>query len=557
MDVDTQPIAQDQSGTLLEVEQRFSQSLLWQLQRRFFEHEGIQAWQQGQVPHYITSNPHIANAYAQVVLGFLQDCHRHSCTPSSSLSQVDQSLDLTLDPTQPIYIVELGAGSGRFAYHFLKKFQAAYAQSPLQRPVVRYILTDFTEQNLTFWQTHPAWQPWIDQGLVDFACFDAEHDPSMTLTQSGAVLTAGSLTNPLIVIANYVLDTIPQDLFWIQAGQLFESRVTLTSPQAEPDINHPDLLKRLAVHYTQRLITGDYYADAALNQVLHDYQTTLADTYLLFPNVALRCLGHLRQFCCDRMLLLSADKGYSHAEDLIAKPEPGITLHGSFSLMVNYHAIGQYVQHQGGLFLTTPHRPQSLNICGSVFGTHPHNHPATRRAFTQAIVQNNPDDFYALKNVIVTHCQTLTLEQLLAYLRLSGWDAKIFLDCFSSLITKLDALSPSMQVEVYQSVQHIWDTYYPIGESRDLAFYLGMVLYKVRSFAAALTYFEHSRQAYGDDPNTLYNLGMCYYRLQHWEQALDCMAQILEQDPEFESAKTMQAKIGAQADRRSSDREGV
>ncbi len=67
----TQTKTVEQQSFLLEEKQRFSKSLLWQLQRQFFEQQGIQAWRQGTVPHYITSNPHIANAYAQVVLGFL------------------------------------------------------------------------------------------------------------------------------------------------------------------------------------------------------------------------------------------------------------------------------------------------------------------------------------------------------------------------------------------------------------------------------------------------------------------------------------------------------
>lgn len=528
----------EQQSYLLEEKQRFSKSLLWQLQRQFFEQQGIQAWRQGTVPHYITSNPHIANAYAQVVLGFLRDCYAISGRKGSSAA---------INPKQPIYILELGSGSGRFAYHFLKKFHASYAQSSLNQTQVKYILTDFTEQNLNYWKTHPSLQPYLEKGLLDFACFDAENDQSITLSHSGENLEPDCLSNPMIVVANYVLDTIPQDLFLIENGQLFESLVTLASPQAEPNLNDPEILPQLEVSYTQQAINGDFYDDTGFNELLKDYQQTLTDTYLLFPHVALQCLNHLRQLCGDRLLLLSGDKGFSREEDLLFRGEPGIALHGSFSLMVNYHAIGQYVQQQNGRYLTTPHRHNSLNICAAIFGEHHQNYPETCLAFNAAIVQNNPDDFFALRQVLGEHYDTLSIEQILAYLRLSGWDGAVFLDCFSVIMAKLENLTSSMQEELLWAVQNIWENYYPIGEQRDLPFYLGMLLYSMEYFPEALEYLQHSRQIYGDDPNTIYNMGMCYYRLRQLDQAMECMTQTLKQNPEFEPAKAMRIKLKSEA----------
>ena len=59
---------------ILEHGRRLSESLLWRLQKNFFESQGLQAWTTGIVPHYITSNGWIADAYAKVVLGWLRDC---------------------------------------------------------------------------------------------------------------------------------------------------------------------------------------------------------------------------------------------------------------------------------------------------------------------------------------------------------------------------------------------------------------------------------------------------------------------------------------------------
>src|SRR5690242_11625574 len=104
-----------EDGPLFEVEtrQRLSRSILWKLQRSYFHRAGIEAWRGAAVPHYVTNNPALAHAYAEVFLGFLRDARAE------------------LDPAEPVTIVELGAGSGRFAYLFLKAFTDLLRRSPL------------------------------------------------------------------------------------------------------------------------------------------------------------------------------------------------------------------------------------------------------------------------------------------------------------------------------------------------------------------------------------------------------------------------------------------
>ena len=62
---------------------------------------------QGIVPHFITCNAFIGRSYAQVLSGFLRDCVRGGG-------------GLKLDRTEPLYIIELGAGSGKFSFFMLK-----------------------------------------------------------------------------------------------------------------------------------------------------------------------------------------------------------------------------------------------------------------------------------------------------------------------------------------------------------------------------------------------------------------------------------------------------
>jgi tetratricopeptide (TPR) repeat protein len=535
--------AETQSLTLLEEPCRLSRSNLWQIQRKFFEQQGVEAWRQGIVPHYITNNPYIANAYANVVFGFLRDCY-------AAANQGEDNSFPALDLSQPIYIVELGAGSGRFAYHFLKKFGGFFQNSALKDLPVQYVMTDFAGRTLDSWREHTSLKPFVESGLLDFALFDAGQPGELSLIHSGKTLAPGTVRNPLVVIANYFFDGIPQDLFSIQAGRLYENLVTLSSPQPEPDLGAPELLQRIEIVYERQPVTTDYYDDPDFNKILQRYQDRLAETSFTIPTSGLSCIRYLNKLSGGRLMLLSADKGYNREEALLNLGEPGLNLHGSFSMMVNYHAIAQYTAQQDGQTLQASYPPASLCIAAFLFGRPPGNYIETRQAFNEAIEKGSPDDFFTLKKAIENHYDDFSLEQLLAYLRMSGWDANILLHSFPVLLTRLESASAPLHQQFYRAIRQVWDTYYPIGEEDDLPFHLAVLLQAMAFYPEALEFYDRSLQLCGPDPGVFYNLAMCHYSLRQLDAALTSIQEALELDPEFEPAKamriTLQSAIGGQ-----------
>lgn len=498
----TRPAAQ-----VLESGQRLSRCLLWRLQRRFFAQQGPAAFSQGIVPHYITCNPFIAQAYARVVLGYLRDLQPSLC------------------PDQPVHLVELGGGSGRFGYLFLKSLLRLLAHSPLRDLPIRYVLTDFTKRNVDFYAGHPGLRPFVEAGQLDFALFDAEQPAALTLHRSGQVLGPATLLNPLVVLANYVFDGIPQDAFHIQDGRLYESLVTLTSPQAEPDLDDPGMLARLQVAYQYRPVSPEYYDDPACNQLLRAYAQRPGASALLFPCAALGCLHSLAQLSGGRLLLLAGDKGHLGEAALLPHREPGLTRHGSISVMVNYHAIGEYVRQQGGQVLSTPHLHASLNVSAFLLGPNPHDHRETRHAYRESIATFGPDDFFHTKKALEGHFTELTLPQSLALLRLSGWDPRFLRGCMPALAHYLPATTEPWRQELRRALHAVWDAYYHIGEDWDLPFHLGMLLLAMDCAQEALGYFQHSLTLYGPDPGTLHHLALCHERIGESEAARACREQ--------------------------------
>ncbi len=136
-----------------------SQSPVWDLQRDYYERNATGAF--AEIPHQAVDNPFVAAAYARVVIGYLRDC--------------------ALDPAEPLYVVELGAGAGRFAHGLVRELGARMEALPLELPPLVYVMTDFAESTLEDWAANPA----LADERIDFARFDVGRDQTLALRRRG------------------------------------------------------------------------------------------------------------------------------------------------------------------------------------------------------------------------------------------------------------------------------------------------------------------------------------------------------------------------------------
>ena len=434
---------------IIEADKPLSQSLLWQMQRAYFLQNGLKAWQNDVVPSDISSNPVMARAYSQILFGYLRDC----------FAAVQQG-EFVLDAGQPINIVEMGAGSGRLAYHFLQTFLPRYQQSPFASQPIRYIMTDFVPEILDFWQAHTHFQPYFEAGILDCALFDVmAPERPFSLQHSNQTLTPETVQNPLILIANYFFDSIPQDSFVIEEGLLCQNLLTLISSQPEPDLSDAAIWDRLELHYEPIPLEKSIYAEPVYNEILDDYEAHLPDTRFSLPNVGLDCVRYWQRWGNGRLLLLTSDRGYTLPDSLINQPDPLPNLHGSFSLMVNYHAVSEYVARSDGVVCQVPHYQDNIQVLAYVLGEIPQATQETRLAFAEAVAAGGPDDFHAIKSVVEKQYDTMSLPQLLSFLRLSGWDGNIFAACWPYLERQLRQTDPVWYPDVALALNAIEQRY--------------------------------------------------------------------------------------------------
>jgi tetratricopeptide (TPR) repeat protein len=518
----------------LEQAERLSRSILWNLQRKYFETRGIEAWRTDGLPHHITSNPFIADTYAKLVLGSLRDIARGHDAGSAPL-----------DPDQPLYILELGAGHGRFGYLFLRRFLKTWRGSSLHRFPVRYVMTDFTDTNLDYLRAHPRLQSFIAEGLLDFARFDLERDEELTLCGSGLRLAPGSVRNPLTVIANYVFDSVPQDAFCMREGQLFEKLITVTSGQREPSLDNPEILSRADIAFSESPApAGDYYPVPEWNRILQRLCERLPQTDFLFPVAALACVRNLLHLAGDRLLLLAADKGLTQDEALLrGHGEPHLVFHGSFSMMVDFRILGELFRLRGGEALHPSHRHQSLNLSAFLLAPQAGEPLETRQAYEETVERLGPDGFSALAAAVERSRALQTFDEIYAFLRWSGWDYRLFEGCLPQLKELLPRLTELQKRDLRRVIWAIWDTYFPLGETDDLAFALGTLLLEMQMCSDALELLAYSASLYGMEPGTAYNMALCHRALHRLDAALEHVDQAYELDPRSDAIRALRIEI--------------
>ncbi|HUQ04228.1 MAG TPA: SAM-dependent methyltransferase [Kofleriaceae bacterium] len=425
---------------------RLSDSPIWDVQRAYFEQQGPRAWASGTVPHYVTCNPVMGRAFAEVLAGFASDCARARPVAAAE--------------PRTLHIVELGAGSGRLGWNIVRALRAA-VDAKAQGWRFVYVLTDISEETIAWWQTHPQLAPLIAAGLVDVARFDATCDRAITLRASGRIVDPERPADELVVVANYVFDGLPTDVFEAVGGELYECLVA-TSAAASPAGRG---FGELELAWRARPAPRRSYDDAIQQRILEEHAAV--DGVFPFPTAALSALDRLRALTRGPLLVLSADKGTTRLDELAAAGPPSFATHGSLSMQVNFAALGAWALAHGGSWFHNEHHHGSLEVCAMVLGTQPR--AATIAGFERAIAQRGPDDFYALKRLLVARAAELTCHELLAYLRLSGYDAKLFLDCAPALRTHARSAHGEEQHDYVLALARVLDGYLSIGEGDAVA----------------------------------------------------------------------------------------
>lgn len=368
-------MADHQHPKVLEPFGPLSQSIVWSLVADVYKGRGLDIWET--VPASVTGNPVVGDLFAGAVEAWLLD-------------RGD-----AVDAAEPLYVLELGAGTGLFSHYFLTSIARRRARGGFPHPRVVLVMCDQADLRLDAWAEANALAPHLRAGTLDFASFtvDERGDAgTIVLQRSGTRLS--SSRNPLVVVANYFFDSIPCDAFRVREGRLYEAQTRFVRTSEEPGFE--------GLKNEEKIVEIDsrYYGEAALDRTLASYALDAAEASLLMPVAGIRCLQALMRICDGRLLLLSLDKGITRPGRLEGwGVQPFVAHGGVFSYMVNFDAFRRYFESSGGSALSSSSDERSL-VC--FVGTLPGLAPSgshLRRFFDDQI------DFVDAVNAFVSFSQ--------------------------------------------------------------------------------------------------------------------------------------------------------
>ncbi len=526
---DAKRIADIKASHVLERGVPLSRSRLWDLERAFYERQGMRAWSQGQVPSAITSNPIIASAYAEVIVAFLRDCDAAG----------------HLDRSRRVHVLELGSGSGRLAYGIIRRLrQLLAATKALRDQPVTFVLTDFEEAKLEQLAAHPRLQEPMASGWLDFAVVDAA-DPGEVRTWRSKELVADA---PLVVVANYVFDSLPADVYAIRGGVVHEVGLTITADAPELERDDSTALSRMRLSWDPVDAPAPAAGRPALDSVLDRYAEVLDTTMVMLPTAALACLDQMATAAGAPTLALVADKGYAHLRDLVGLGAPVMVPDGgSFSMMVNFDAVARVVRAGGGIALLPPYQAQHLVVGAFVLGEL--EATETARRYADVLGEGGPDDIHGVRGAMQAIGGTLNLRQALSLLRTTRWDTKTFIELFPTLFELAAAAPSQLRSDLAVAVQRVWDEWFPIGEPVDVALFIGILLSRIGRHREALVLFAASHELMGSTPEAHFGAARAHHGLRELDEALKEVREALALQPGLELARALALELEAELGR--------
>jgi len=251
---------------------------------------------------------------------------------------------------------------------------------------------------------------------------------------------------------------------------------------------------------------------------------------ILIPIGALRAVRRLAALSSSRCLVISGDKGNNNPDQFRGLMDPHIAVHGSFSVMVNYHAIGAYFTSRGGFALHNPQEEASLKVSafvlpgeteensGSSSSSKSRNITAeeadrasgiegwtgnsleardARRmarfphlcaAFASEVEQFGPNDFFVMQKALKEDAPTPTLKAVVALLKLADWDPDVFYKFRDVILNQVPSHGHKLRNDLCRGVPRVWCNHYTLDKDKDVAFEIGRFYYGIRDYYHALEY---------------------------------------------------------------------
>ena len=449
-----------------------SQSVLWRWQREFYDAQGPAAFTTGVVPWRITSCLLLASTYADVAAAYQRD------VPGK------------------LHLVELGGGVGRLAFHLMRALT--------ERGVdFHYRFTDASQANVDAASVHPQLKAWQDAGTLSLQKLDA-------LSPAALVLPPG----PVVVIANYLFDTLPHDAWRAEQGRAVGQSVVV-------DAAH----ERAALSDVSWCLCD---SDARAPAEVAAYAAKVGEGRFLWPVGAIACMDAIAATLKRPHLWLVADKGPADRAQISGHDTAELARHGCVSASVNFDALRDWAGSRPFF------APSEAEVRFGAYALASGPVPAVSKAWVESGASNLPLQAEALLAQWVTDASVPQLLQALAF---TLFDPDALLRIAGPL---RERETPAEQIAgLVAAMDEAWRHRFELPEPHDLAFEIATVLHRAGQLSAAAAYYEHSLRLRGPHATTHFNRALCLLDLGKRAEGVAALEATLKLDPEHKRARAL------------------
>lgn len=481
----------------------YSEHFGWALSRRAYEAAGRENWHDGTVPYQVTGNITFALQQARMLL--------------ESLGQHPLNKTVT--------VLELGGGTGQFAWHFIQAFRqlCRQAEQPFQ---LRYILTDPVPATLAALNQNPFFQSLIDSGTLQLGWADLE---DVTLfSHEGLPLPIPELQ---LLTMSYVLCHQPFHLLEARNGKEYEY---LISSEIEAPADFEQLLQNPGpldglVFEPEALVSHLYFEpDKPRRALLESLLNRWPERKMMYAREAFAGLcAWSRHLGAGGMLLIS-DQAWVDTERSPVFPEP--SRHGPhLAWPVHFPLLAAWLNYHGLSSVHTRNPLWPLHTLLAVKG------PVTQKllsSFTREFEQRNRNLFAAeLVDSAESAADSGDMRKasllLVQALEHRPGDARVLHRLIACLIE---------QQAFDQAADYLEQPLIDLFSEYDFSFQRGQVALFQGEYSQACLQFAKSLLQAGPDPATHYNLGLSLMLTQQHDKARIQFQAALVLDPEHNLA---------------------
>lgn len=475
---------------LIDKPESLASSIVWKYSSRYYESEGPNAWNQGKIPFNITHHHLIVESYAKVIKTLIEENN---------------------DLQKPINILEIGGATGHFAWLLFNELERQLGRE-LTHLDVNYILSDIADTNLSFAVNHLQLKDYSEKGILHSIQFEISENNSFV----------GLHAESFVVIANYAFDSSPQDIFYIEYGEIKLLKPTIyeaiDSNEKNKNVNN------IHISYEMIPITPNYYNEPEINAILADLTHKQGKGFLTFPINVLRFLNSIDS---DKLILLISDLPRPTWNSQLTQELPRLNWQGGIWLPLDFEILNLWMSNKNGLMKISSSYDQHLTTAVCISSN---MIDKLEKLFKEDFLMKSPDYWFSINNLILCQRDNLSIPEIMAWLNLCIKEPAF-------LKTGLEIIRSNIQIigidefNELQKIARISQKYY-FARPGCWDFFAGFaeIFFHLSQFELAKDYWHRSIYFSGENTENLFGLALTYAQLANYVQAEETVYRVLQID---------------------------